>query len=566
VLFNVYFPSHGSDTEGRWSFKLQFHRAFSRRVWPLLAAGRDVVVVGDVNVSRACRSCRLRAVVISVLLRIVGAPTHTHRETCGCDRWARLFGRTARVPPAPPFPPSATDRAIDHCDPAEWMRMAGVPFDSSVFRHWLSELLEGGMVDAFRALHPHRRSAFTCWNASSSARTTNYGTRIDYALVSARLFAACTACEHQTDLQGSDHCPVAVTLAVAPTTGPTSLADAPVVCALALAEGLGTQAKISTFFGSGSRSGTPPPSSLGLGKRGGNDGGGGGGGGGGYGDEDVGGSDTSVDRGGAAGAGGGTSVVNDVVCLVSSDSEGEEQEVAAAAAAGLPLARKRARLAGDAPAGALLPVTLQAAPRPLVSSGGTGSTGMRSATAPKQQQKLSDLFRPYRGDAARVASAAPPPAPRDDNGARSSAGSAADPFVVDMTGDEDCEGDVGPAGDGSRRGQAQAAPVAAAPAGTAAAAAAGWKQLLPGKLEVRVGWVVARGVNGGCFAGGVDRCAPLRFGVRPRGPMGGTPPPPPTPNVCGVHVRGCLARVFAPPPPTSRRCASTRSRAWSGRC
>ncbi|PNH05545.1 DNA-(apurinic or apyrimidinic site) lyase 2 [Tetrabaena socialis] len=37
-------------------------------------------------------------------------------------------------------------------------------------------------VDTFRAFHPTRTSAYTCWNTSSGARVNNYGSRIDHIL------------------------------------------------------------------------------------------------------------------------------------------------------------------------------------------------------------------------------------------------------------------------------------------------------------------------------------------------------------------------------------------------
>jgi exonuclease III len=86
VLLNVYFPSFGGDAPARRDFKLQFHHAVTRRCRALLAAGRDVVIVGDVNVSH---------------------------------------------------------RAIDHCDPGEYVRHVGEPFHTSVFRVWMDSLLSG---------------------------------------------------------------------------------------------------------------------------------------------------------------------------------------------------------------------------------------------------------------------------------------------------------------------------------------------------------------------------------------------------------------------------------------
>lgn len=64
------------------------------------------------------------------------------------------------------------------------------------------------MVDAFRLKHPHRRNAFTCWNTKIGARQTNFGTRIDYILMSSNLVPLLSNCDIMPEYEGSDHCPV----------------------------------------------------------------------------------------------------------------------------------------------------------------------------------------------------------------------------------------------------------------------------------------------------------------------------------------------------------------------
>jgi exodeoxyribonuclease-3 len=73
-------------------------------------------------------------------------------------------------------------------------------------------LLDAGFVDAFRALHPDRRDAYTWWSYRSGARARNIGWRIDYFLISARLLPNLNRCEIFPSITGSDHAPILLAL------------------------------------------------------------------------------------------------------------------------------------------------------------------------------------------------------------------------------------------------------------------------------------------------------------------------------------------------------------------
>jgi AP endonuclease-2 len=183
VLLNCYVPAL-SCTDERYEFKLAFHEALRQRVAALQAAGRKVIVAGDLNV---------------------------------------------------------THKAIDHCDPTLHLKERGMlSFDDFSFRRWMTSLLvdtafdawrtctpgpeysfpgvqSRRLVDPFRHFFPDREKAFTCWSQVTSARATNYGTRLDYTLVDAQLMdkdaiCAVVAADIMQDFMGSDHCPVYVDL------------------------------------------------------------------------------------------------------------------------------------------------------------------------------------------------------------------------------------------------------------------------------------------------------------------------------------------------------------------
>ena len=78
----------------------------------------------------------------------------------------------------------------------------------------MTELLEAGFVDTFRYLYPDKTGAYTWWSYRFNARKNNAGWRIDYFIVSRRLAEKIAGADIYSEIQGSDHCPVALTLAV----------------------------------------------------------------------------------------------------------------------------------------------------------------------------------------------------------------------------------------------------------------------------------------------------------------------------------------------------------------
>lgn len=75
-------------------------------------------------------------------------------------------------------------------------------------REDLEKLLDIGLVDAYRYLHPDREGAYTWWSARFDKRSRNDGWRLDYFLVDRRLAKRITQTTHRTEIYGSDHCPI----------------------------------------------------------------------------------------------------------------------------------------------------------------------------------------------------------------------------------------------------------------------------------------------------------------------------------------------------------------------
>lgn len=97
---------------------------------------------------------------------------------------------------------------IDLKNPAANHHNAGF---SDEERDKFSLLLRSGFIDSFRMLHPSEVT-YSWWSYRFRARERNAGWRIDYFLTSQRLQPIIREAQILTDIHGSDHCPVMLTL------------------------------------------------------------------------------------------------------------------------------------------------------------------------------------------------------------------------------------------------------------------------------------------------------------------------------------------------------------------
>lgn len=152
VFFNIYFPNGGRGPA--WvTHKLAFYARFVQIVQALIAAGRRVIVAGDVNTAYA---------------EIDLARPRENRATSG-------------------FLPK--ERAA------------------------MAAFFAAGLIDTFRCLHPTAAN-YTWWAQWAGARERNVGWRLDYIFVSPNLRDAIVAADTHPDVHGSDHCPVSLMLAL----------------------------------------------------------------------------------------------------------------------------------------------------------------------------------------------------------------------------------------------------------------------------------------------------------------------------------------------------------------
>lgn len=79
-------------------------------------------------------------------------------------------------------------------------------------RNKMTVMLENGFTDTFRYFYPEQKEIYSWWSYRFKAREKNAGWRIDYFIVSDRLRDRLEGAKIHTEIFGSDHCPVELTL------------------------------------------------------------------------------------------------------------------------------------------------------------------------------------------------------------------------------------------------------------------------------------------------------------------------------------------------------------------
>src|SRR5215469_13174282 len=78
-------------------------------------------------------------------------------------------------------------------------------------RRGFQNVLDAGFIDTFR-LFKQGNGYYTWWSQFTRARERNVGWRIDYVVVSKTLGASVQRAQIHSEVMGSDHCPVSITL------------------------------------------------------------------------------------------------------------------------------------------------------------------------------------------------------------------------------------------------------------------------------------------------------------------------------------------------------------------
>ena len=79
-------------------------------------------------------------------------------------------------------------------------------------RGQFTALLDAGFIDTFRYFYPDMTDIYSWWSYRFQARQKNTGWRIDYFVVSNDLSVRLADAKIHTEIFGSDHCPVELTI------------------------------------------------------------------------------------------------------------------------------------------------------------------------------------------------------------------------------------------------------------------------------------------------------------------------------------------------------------------
>ena len=122
------------------------------------------------------------------------------------DSWRKyLSGLDEKKPVIVCGDMNVAHKEIDLKNPKSNTQNAGFTIQE---REKMTALLEAGFVDTFRYLYPDRKDIYSWWSYMFHARENNAGWRIDYFLCSERVKEKIREATIETDVFGSDHCPV----------------------------------------------------------------------------------------------------------------------------------------------------------------------------------------------------------------------------------------------------------------------------------------------------------------------------------------------------------------------
>ena len=152
VLVNIYYPN-GKASPERLKYKLEFYDAFLKYAEALRAAGKNLVICGDINTA--------------------------HKE-------------------------------IDLAHPKQNENISGF---LPVEREWMDKFCGCGYVDTFRMFN-NEPEQYTWWHVITRARERNVGWRIDYFFVNEEYSRNIKSAFILPDVMGSDHCPIGIEISI----------------------------------------------------------------------------------------------------------------------------------------------------------------------------------------------------------------------------------------------------------------------------------------------------------------------------------------------------------------
>ncbi|CDK28966.1 unnamed protein product [Kuraishia capsulata CBS 1993] len=182
VVISVYCPANSGATEDGELFRISFLRCLFERARNLKALGKNVVIMGDINISR---------------------------DVIDNDEFMRQGVRNGilRIP------------AISDDDGSKFEKLNPEEVEdfktSTDARATLDEVLVEDtetkrkiLYDVVRKLNGRKMKMYTCWNTLKNLRPQNMGSRIDLILATSGIHKAAISAGIWPHIMGSDHCPV----------------------------------------------------------------------------------------------------------------------------------------------------------------------------------------------------------------------------------------------------------------------------------------------------------------------------------------------------------------------
>lgn len=179
VVIGCYIPANSIFSEEGLLFKMQYLKLVFQRVENLQRSGKTVILLGDLNV---CKDIIDRAESLTIA--------------------SQYFSNN-------------TESDIDPQLNYEFIKETPERFlfnqhlKNSNFK--IENNYKGSLLDTTRYKNPKRTKMYTCWNTLTNARSVNYGSRLDYILISKNYKANAIKVLNSDilpEIQGSDHCPV----------------------------------------------------------------------------------------------------------------------------------------------------------------------------------------------------------------------------------------------------------------------------------------------------------------------------------------------------------------------
>jgi len=166
--------------------KLRFLVALRRRMDALRAAGRRVLLVGDLNLTWRPEDCRLerRLLYVDGDGKVINGPVDLQTRSEDSEdaaqqkledlagTWSSVHQLSSKLGvPAASFQGCGKSyHCVNEPEAAEWLK----------------DLVSGSWVDVFAEVHGAAADRFTCWSQQTNMRYSNSGARLDYAIIDRR--------------------------------------------------------------------------------------------------------------------------------------------------------------------------------------------------------------------------------------------------------------------------------------------------------------------------------------------------------------------------------------------